>query len=262
MFKLGADTEFLAIKTIKGQDFLFPLEGLIFGDKMEPEYIDGTHQRGVLLDNVCIEYVCKPADNRDEFVNEQLLMKKYIETLLATFRLRLHTETSGVFEAKYLTSENNRTFGCSPAYNPRTLEAYKAPDPNTNLRTASFHLHVSLDKKMTFEEAAKLSLLFDLHVGVPSVVLQRDRTRRQMYGKAGEFRHTVYKGMEYRVLGNEYLFSQEKLELVYEQVTDAIDDYLNNRQLDTNTVLLTESIINNYDTEQAKLAIKKFNLKT
>ena len=261
MFLLGADTEFLAIKTIKGKEILFPMEGLLTGSKAAPDYIDPERTRGVLLDNVCIEYVCKPADNKKDFVNEQLFMLQYVETILSTYRLKVSHETAGLFDEKYLQTENNRTFGCSPAFNARTGQAFEAPSPNTNLRTASFHLHISLDKKMSFDDAARLALICDLHIGVPSVIMQKDKMRRKLYGKAGEFRHTPYGGMEYRVLGNEYLFDKEKLELTYDQVSDAINWFIDGKSISSELADEMERVINGYDEDGARELIKKFNLK-
>ena len=108
-FKLGTDVEFLAIKTIKGKEVLFPMEGLLVGTKTEPEYIDASQKRGVLLDNVCVEYVCNPASNKKDFVDEQIFMRDYIETILSTYRLKIHKETSGEFNEKYLQTANNRS---------------------------------------------------------------------------------------------------------------------------------------------------------
>lgn len=261
-FKLGADTEFIAIKTIRGEDRPFPMEGLLVGTKSNPEYIDSSKQRGVLLDNVCIEYVCKPADTKDDFVNEQVFMKDYVDTYISTFKLKLHKETSATFMPGYLNSENNKEFGCSPAFNPRTMEAFTAPNPDTSLRTASFHLHISLnEKKMEFEDAAHMALLMDLYVGLPSVVLQHDKNRRSMYGKAGEFRHTLYGGVEYRVLGNEYLFDRSMLELVYEQTADAIEAFRKDITIDESLSDKLEDIINNYKVDDAKELINKLKLR-
>jgi len=262
-FKLGTDVEFLAIKTIHGEKVFFPMEGLLMGTKTEPEYIDDSKQRGVLLDNVCVEYVCKPATTQEEFVKEQVFMRDYIKTMLATYKLEMHDGTSGIFKDKYLQSENNKEFGCQPACNARTLTDFNPPNADTNLRTASMHLHISLDDEpLTKKTAAKVALLCDLYIGIPSVVLQKDKSRRAMYGKAGEFRYTPYKGVEYRTLGNEYLFDKNMLEMVYQQVETVINKYRTGFIISDKLSSRLENIINNYDVDGAKDVITKFNLQT
>lgn len=61
----------------------------------------------------------------------------------------------------------------------------------------------------------------DLHLGVPSLVLDKDTERRKLYGKAGAFRPKPY-GVEYRTLSNFWIWSEENIKWAWDQTNKAI----------------------------------------
>ena len=56
----------------------------------------------------------------------------------------------------------------------------------------------------------------DYAIGVPSVLIDSDKARRRLYGKAGSMRHKPY-GVEYRTLSNFWLNSDELTSWVYDR---------------------------------------------
>lgn len=119
--------------------------------------------------------------------------------------------------------------GCSPnydAYAPIENNQRKQKPFADGLRSGSFHLHIGNanyehpdeDRILTAESKIQAIKLLDVYVGCASVLFDKDGTsvaRRNLYGKAGEFRPTPY-GVEYRVLGNYALRHPKLVELVYD----------------------------------------------
>ena len=62
----------------------------------------------------------------------------------------------------------------------------------------------------------------DVFLGLPSIFLDKDNTRREMYGKAGAFRLCNY-GVEYRTLSNFWIKKQTLVTWVFESVQKVID---------------------------------------
>jgi len=109
-----------------------------------------------------------------------------------------------------------KVLGCSPSRNAYIeqglVEQQIEVDPmKTFFRTCGSHLHMSFkyfSEKDPFpsSEWARFISLADLLIGVPFVYLFHDeleKKRRQLYGRAGEFRfQPAYGGLEYRVLSS------------------------------------------------------------
>lgn len=112
--------------------------------------------------------------------------------------------------------EDLKVLGCSPSRNAYIedglVEQQIAVDPmNTFFRTCGSHLHRSFaghdsSRPLPKQIWAKFIALTDLIIGVPFAYLFNDQLeaqRRQLYGRAGEFRYQPsYGGLEYRVLSS------------------------------------------------------------
>ncbi len=120
-------------------------------------------------------------------------------------------------------SDKARILGCAPSFNiyDRPSELLEAIDPVTyRKRSAGGHLHFSGEPG--FKDPKRAVPLFDLLIGIPSVMLDRDPAmaeRRQLYGRAGEYRTPkATKGsgadIEYRTLSNFWLRSFQLMHLV------------------------------------------------
>ncbi len=101
-----------------------------------------------------------------------------------------------------------KVLGCMPsfnAYGPRNLQV----DPNHPVRSAGGHIHLAtpeIAERIT-KDPGPIVWLLDVILGCTSVLLDRDpraAERRELYGRAGEFRLPSY-GLEYRTLSNFWL---------------------------------------------------------
>ena len=67
----------------------------------------------------------------------------------------------------------------------------KPKGTSTNLRSAGFHIHVGYENP-DVDTSLSLVRYMDVFLGIPSVVKDKDKKRRSLYGKAGCFRLTDY----------------------------------------------------------------------
>ena len=184
---LGSDPEFFLFdKTIQK---VVPAVGLVGGAKYAPHYLPTGE--GILEDNVMVEFttsVCKDAKDITASVNRALsylrnkLDKKYEFLFAATHN----------FDWQDLATEQAMLFGCEADYNAYTRRENIPPDSSKeSLRSCAGHIHLGWDNP-TLSDAVTLVKLLDLYLGVPSVLLDEDRDRRKLYGKAGCFRPKAY----------------------------------------------------------------------
>jgi len=262
---VGMDPEMFLTKNIKGSDVFFSAEMVVKGTKDEPAWIDDTKQRGILLDNVSIEYVGMPHGDKASFVQENELMVKYIETAMSTFGLKISKDSVAEFMPHFLATDNAMAFGCSPSFNAKTGKVNKMPDAKmSEKRSCGGHVHVSInDYVMSFDDCIELTKIMDLNLGVPSVLLSKDRQRRKLfYGKAGEFRHQRERYLEYRSLDNFWIFDKKYMEWVFDQTELSVMQFASGVRIKNSNYGKICNIINNYDNEGAIELIKLNNIKT
>ena len=100
-------------------------------------------------------------------------------------------------------SDQDKEFGCNPTLNVYKEDIEKPSGTETRLRSAGGHVHISLSKAHKLRHRTFVKLL-DIVVGNTLVLIDRDpanKTRRTIYGRAGEYRLKEY-GVEYRVPSN------------------------------------------------------------
>ncbi|MCW8826503.1 MAG: hypothetical protein OQK78_08770, partial [Gammaproteobacteria bacterium] len=61
----------------------------------------------------------------------------------------------------------------------------------------------------------------DLYLGVPSVLIDPDNDRRELYGKAGAYRNKPY-GLEYRTLSNFWIHTEARRIWACKQAVKAV----------------------------------------
>ena len=184
---LGTDPEFFLFdKTISK---IVPAVGLIGGSKYEPLIIPSGE--AVLEDNVMVEFtttICKNASELTDSINRAL---KHLREKLGT-RYDFVFNATHNFDWQDLTTEQAMLFGCELDYNAYTKKANTPPDSSKeSLRSCSGHVHIGFEDP-TLKKAIDLVKLLDLYLGVPSVLLDEDRERRKLYGRAGCFRPKPY----------------------------------------------------------------------
>lgn len=254
-FTLGSDPEVFLKKVIGGREEYFPAIGVIEGDKFNPHAID-DEGRNVLVDNVMLEFNTIPSLTKSEFIEEHLDFLNYMSKDVEREDCTISEESFVEFKPHFLDSEIAQTFGCDPDFNAYTLKSNIAPKGDVNTRSAAGHIHVGYDGH-TMDESIALIKLLDLTLGVTSVIDDKDRDRRKMYGNAGCYRLKPF-GFEYRTLSNYWIFSEKYLRKVYEGVEKAFELHKKGVSLSKEDEALVISTINNYNVESAKLLINKY----
>ena len=189
--------------------------GRIGGTKRSPRQLERV---GFALqeDNVATEFNIPPATDVASFVESIQWSIKRIETEVESSGLTVAIVPSAYFPESELKHPNALNAGCDPDYNAWTKRMNPRPMVQAGtLRTGAGHVHIGVVDKPRFSREAFVKSL-DLHLGIGSVLLDSDVTRKQLYGKAGAFRPTSY-GLEYRVLSNFWLNSKVLMEWVYNQ---------------------------------------------
>lgn len=214
----GADPE-LFLKDSATKQFKSAI-GLIPGSKYEPFLIGDNQFEAIQTDNVMVEYCQEPTLDPKKFYEDSLNIHKYIKSILPS-NLELVFQASAEFEDSELDNPLAQEFGCDPDYNAWTGKKNPAPkSQGVKLRTAGGHLHIGY-KDSTPSLNLEIIKVLDLYLTLPSLLLDPDDRRREMYGKAGAFRHKEY-GVELRTLSNFWVASQEGVEWVFNNAKQAI----------------------------------------
>lgn len=253
---VGTDPEVFVVD--KATNKVVSAIGFIPGEKEEPFPIsDKGH--AVQTDNVMAEF-CVPASQSAEELH--LNIDFCLKTINAILPDTMETSiiASAILEDKYLDNEKAQTFGCDPDYNAYSLEQNVSPDNKSNLRTAGGHIHIGY-RDPKFITNINIIKAMDLFLGLPSLVLDTDKRRREMYGKAGAFRIKAY-GVEYRTLSNFWIKTEESVRWMYRQVYDAIKFVNDENKLTDLEEIEVQLSINNNDLVLACKLMKKYNILT
>lgn len=255
---LGSDPELFIVNKKTGK--VVSSIGLIPGKKGEAyKSSDMPDGYGLQIDNILAEFNIPPTSNRSNWLDSMNYMKKYIRDYVQKKNpdLDIMNASSAYVDEDQLQSEEAKEFGCMPDYNAYTEDENPKPEgEKTNLRSCGIHIHMSYDNP-NIQTSLELIKYFDLYLGVPSVVLDPDKERRKLYGKAGSFRLCPY-GFEYRSLGGYFLSSDEMIDFMWTGAKKAIEAYKMN--LDRPKGSVVQDVINNSDVEGAKVLIEKYNL--
>lgn len=254
---IGADVEVFLKNKTTGE--IVSAEGHIKGTKEQPFIFDQTNKYfATSLDNVLAEFCIPPATNKAEFYNYLRKSLGYINNNipkeLCTAIVPAHS-----LDFKWLQTEQAMIFGCEPDFNAYTGRINEKPFcEDFCLRSAGGHIHVGYEnpsKKISRE----IIKAFDLHIGVPSVIMEPDNKRKELYGKAGAFRYKDY-GVEYRTISNYYLAAKKHIFWIYDSAIRAIQWLNEGNTIDATLGEFVENTINSNDKISAKELIKNFNL--
>lgn len=255
---LGSDPEFFIFDQINNK-FIASC-GWIGGTKEKPIYL--KDKLGYQEDNVALEFNVPPTTSSKELIGNVNELINYIETkyFFKEKKYKIVAKASAYFDIDQLSTEQAKKFGCDPDYNAWTNEVNEIFDIQTNLRSCGGHIHIGYDKP-NIHSNLQIIRLFDLYLGVPSVLLDLDTDRKQLYGKAGAFRHQKY-GVEYRTLSNFWLTNQELADWVFSNVYIALDKFNLGFEFTEDMCNLIQNCINENDTFRANYIIEKFNIPT
>ena len=115
---------------------------------------------------------------------------------------------------------------CDPDYNAYTESQNPKPKGDiTNLRSTGMHVHLGFKENMSIPYKLTIIKMLDFTLGIPSIIIDKDKDRRTLYGKAGCFRLTSY-GLEYRTISGAMLKSDARIGLVYDLAVYAVETLL------------------------------------
>ena len=190
---IGADPELFIIN--KKTKKVISAIGLIPGEKGNPYVADDMPNGfGMQTDNIVAEFNIPPASDKVSFINNIEYMKHYIKKYVLNIDpdLDILCAASKTVDQDQLKDPQAMLFGCDVDYNAYTEDANPRPNgTNTNLRSCGFHIHIGYANN-NIDTSVALVKYLDMYLGIPSVIKDRDKRRRSLYGKAGSFRLTRY----------------------------------------------------------------------
>lgn len=228
--------------------------GLIGGTKSRPRK---TKHGSVQEDGCAAEFNSLPAYSLEEFIRNHNLILGDLTDILKPLDLELDLYSPSVnFRMDQLNSEQAQTSGCLPDYNAWMVAENPIVDLyEKTLRVAGGHLHIGFDCN-GMADMMSFTKVLDMHLGVPSVILDNDKERRELYGKAGAHRPKFKKkdgfdGIEYRTLSNFWLRSDQLMSWVYNQVEHVNSNWKELTEVADDNGEEIQHIINTGDSEGA-----------
>lgn len=207
--------------------------GVIPGSKEDPYPVANG---AVQVDGMALEFNIDPANNAKEFLHN---INSVMETLDNMVKADIMVVPVAEFGKEYISKQPNEAveLGCDPDYNAwLNGRVNPKPDGDEGFRTAAGHVHIGWTEGMDVEDPTHLEACImltkqlDVFLGLPSLIFDGDTKRREMYGAPGAFRPKPY-GVEYRVLSNQWLESEELINFVYKQVIKAVDALVNGKRM-------------------------------
>lgn len=187
---------------------------------------------GIFLqeDNVLVEFATSPSTTFGHFNG---LIQLGLDCCSEAVSKHGFVLAQGVSSHSYSMAEINSfhesvlEFGCEPDYNALTMARNPKPQStDAGLRSAGGHIHLGyIDelKGMDLEMSQNISgVLCDYFLGLPSLSMDGDDRRRDLYGKAGSIRKKDY-GIEYRTLSNFWIFDKSTRQFVWDQANKVVD---------------------------------------
>lgn len=236
---VGADPE-LFIRKI-GKKSFHSAHGMIEGDKKNPQKV---HLGAVQVDGMALEFNIDPAKNEKEFITNITEVMRIMGEMVPGYEMVAQPVAN--FTAAHMKKQPKeaKELGCEPDFNA-WLDGAANPRPNgdVNFRTGAGHVHIGWTNGVDVndpghrEACIMAAKQLDYYLGLGSLLYDPDTKRRTLYGAAGAFRPKPY-GVEYRVLSNAWLQSEELMAWVYRMAKKGINDlfegkaaYKNNNHL-------------------------------
>lgn len=259
----GSDPEFAVKNKATGE--LKSVVGYLGGTKDTPLALsNGCHR---LEDNVGAELNIPPDSDVSKCVMSILGGRFLCDKILIEHGLTTAPMSSAVYPESELQSEAAQTFGCDRSYCAYTGEFMPRPcAEDSNLRSFGFHIHVGVRttdyNKIEFEDVCEFMKYCDVYAGLPSILIDTDTRRRELYGKAGDFRVKELEDnivvMEYRSLGGNILATSLTIRWAFDAIKEAIKHYNSRTELPNED--LVQDVINTSNIEEAKNIINKYNI--
>jgi hypothetical protein len=250
---VGADPE----QFVKKNGVFVSAHNLIRGDKKNPQKVPNG---AVQVDGMALEFNIDPAATEDQFCfNIQDVMKTMAEMVPG---YEVVSVPVADFSLEYLRSQPKEALelGCEPDFNAWHSAINPRPDGERPMRTASGHVHIGWTGGQDTSELGHMGRCeavarqMDFFLGLPSLMYDTDKRRREMYGKAGACRYKPY-GVEYRTLSNAWLKSPELIRWVFRATQRGVANLMKGNALVDKYGDIQE-IINTSDVKAAQAIIK------
>jgi hypothetical protein len=251
---LGCDPEAFLVD-VTGQ--LRASIGKIGGTKECPQPLPIGEGYCVQEDNVALEFNIPPAEGRSQFIGSIRATLDFLtQGVKDMYGYTISHSSAEHFPDEELEEPAARVFGCDPDYNAWTKGINPKPAAeDANLRSCGGHVHVGCGKEL---EGTQVIKMMDLHLGVPSVLMDKGELRKQLYGKGGAYREKPY-GVEYRTLSNFWIFDDRLIGWVWDNTSRAVAAATQLALSDQDSEDIVNAI-NNNDKMLAGQLVKKFNL--
>lgn len=216
---IGADPELF----IRHSKTKMPMSiiGRLGGTKNEARWISKGH--GVLEDNCAAEFNIPPAKECAAFIKSIRHCISFIGQEAEKHGAEVFDAASVEMPVEELENPAAWEFGCEPDYNAYTGDKNLKPSAdNPTLRSAGGHVHVGFKKNPTEAEQNNVGRWMDMYVGLCSTVLDPDKKRKLLYGKAGAIRYKPY-GVEYRTPSNFWIWDDKLISLVFNNTKLAVN---------------------------------------
>lgn len=244
---LGCDPEAF-LSNIHGE--LQSAVGRIGGSKTQPMPLPLGEGFAVQEDNVALEFNIPPASSALEFFESVSTCLHFLDQhVCGSQGLQIVNMSAVSFPEDQLQTPAAQQFGCDPDYNAWTGKRNPRPKAaDKNLRSCGGHVHVGYDQSMA--ELRSVIQMMDLHLGVPSVLMDHGELRKELYGKAGAYREKPFGG-EYRTLSNFWIFERRLITWVWNNTERAVNAAVERLAIGDDEARIVEAInTNNKDIAQ------------
>ena len=199
------------------------------------------------------EFNIPPCESLLSFKTHIKYVLNYLDVRADQMGLRLARHiASASFPAQELADYRAHVFGCEPDMNAWTGKTNPRPYcDDLKLRSCGGHVHVGsgdLDKPSIIKS-------MDLHLGIPSLPLDPDTERRQLYGKAGAYRDKSY-GAEYRTLSNFWIWHDQLIAWCWEGANRAVQFVARGNTIPEEIGLAIQAAINAGDKPAERLCLE------
>lgn len=254
MITLGTDPEFFLYDKNIGR--IKSAIGLVGGSKYEPRELGDGYK--VQEDNVLVEFNIPPCETSADFVFHINEAKKRIQAILPE-ECEIVCKASHSMNIQEINHPQAMEFGCDPDFNCWTQKMNPKPKPVGTLRSAGGHIHVGFSSSIDSSFLVRCVKFMDMYLGIPSVLIDKDSLRKELYGKAGAFRVQPY-GFEYRTLSNFWLENDNLITWAFENTKKAIEAAASYSLNVDEFSQRIQNAINNNDAKTAKELIEQFNI--
>lgn len=234
LIKVGCDPE--AFIRDKRTGKLVSAHDLLPGTKEKPFKVPGG---AIQVDGTAAEFNIDPATGSTDFyIKIQTVLKAIRERLGENYELVF--EPVGRFDKEYFDKlpKSATELGCNPDFNAWTGTVNPPPDASGDMygvRTASGHVHLGWTEDQDPTDPSHIADCnlvaqnLDYFLGLPSLMWDRDNTRRKLYGRAGAVRYKPY-GVEYRVLSNRWVADKALTQYVFTSAYSAVNSLFQNQK--------------------------------